>query len=59
MQKRPVVIVSPVEKCENGCGRKVAVTVRQDDGAKRVSTIADDGSTVLPGPHLGTCMGRR
>jgi hypothetical protein len=50
MKARKVDIVTPVETCEGGCGRKVAVTRRQDDGATQLATIGADGA-VWPGGH--------
>lgn len=55
MKSRKVNIAGQVEKCDRGCGEKIAKTVREDDGATRVSTIRD--GHVMPGPHGGTCMG--
>lgn len=56
--RRSVNTVTTPEPCES-CGNQVAVTVRADDGATRLSNIGADGQ-VLPGPHDSTdCHSRR
>ncbi|QYN41179.1 hypothetical protein K1T35_48445 (plasmid) [Pseudonocardia sp. DSM 110487] len=56
---RPVDIVTEPEQCETGCGARVAITRRRDDGATRLSVIGD-GGRVWPGGHTqADCRGRR
>ena len=57
LTKRKVSIKGPIEPCERGCGQEVALTVREDDGAKRVSTI--DNGRVMPGGYNVTCRPKR
>lgn len=56
---RPCDIVTPVEPCETGCGALVAVTVRRDDGARRLSEIDGDGRIVPGGHSADWCRERR